>query len=161
MNTKNAKVVTISTLVFFGIFILYVGGVIYFYPGLVTEARFQDFFAGITALFSGLAFLGLVGAILLQKDELSLQRKELELTRKELQRTAKAQEKSEAALSKQAESLKVTAKLSGLSAILQHYNTLIETTNSAKMGIDHIQFATHKQKADKVMADIQNLIAGK
>lgn len=40
-----------------------------------------DKFASLEALFSGLAFAGLIVAILLQRQELTLQRKELELTR--------------------------------------------------------------------------------
>lgn len=48
----------------------------------------------ITALFSGLAFAGMMIAIYLQSKELSLQRRELELTRKELHRTAEANEKA-------------------------------------------------------------------
>ena len=76
-------------------------------------------------------------------------------------RTAKAQEKSERALSQQAESLKVTAKLNGLSAKLQHYNTLIEITNSAKYGINTVEYNARKLAADRVMEEIDRLIEGK
>lgn len=48
------------------------------------RGSFGDMFGSINALFSGLAFLGVVYAILLQRKELSLQRGELELTRMEL-----------------------------------------------------------------------------
>jgi hypothetical protein len=47
---------------------------------LVTENRFDP----LNALFSGLAFWGVIYAILLQKSELALQRRELELTRGEV-----------------------------------------------------------------------------
>ncbi|MCK9618997.1 MAG: putative phage abortive infection protein [Methylobacter sp.] len=43
-----------------------------------------DMFGAVNALFSGLAFAGLIYTIFLQKNELGLQRKELELTREEL-----------------------------------------------------------------------------
>lgn len=46
---------------------------------------FGDMFGAVNALFSGLAFAGVVYAILLQRKELKLQRQELALTRKELQ----------------------------------------------------------------------------
>lgn len=46
--------------------------------------EFGDMFGGINALFSGLALVGIVFAILLQSRELELQRMELEETRKEL-----------------------------------------------------------------------------
>lgn len=43
-----------------------------------------DMFGGVNALFSGLAFAGVVIAILLQREELSLQRQELAETRAEI-----------------------------------------------------------------------------
>ncbi len=51
---------------------------------LPDRGTFGDMFGAINALFSGLAFAGVIFAILLQRKELSLQRKELELTRNEL-----------------------------------------------------------------------------
>lgn len=45
-----------------------------------------DMFGGANALFSGLAFVGIVVAILLQSHELSLQREELATQRRELER---------------------------------------------------------------------------
>ena len=45
-----------------------------------------DTFGAVNALFSGLAFAGLILAITLQRDELKLQREELALTRAELTR---------------------------------------------------------------------------
>ncbi len=45
---------------------------------------FGDKFGGVNALFAGLAFAGLIYAIILQKKELSLQREELKATREEL-----------------------------------------------------------------------------
>ena len=126
-----------------------------------SRGQFGDMFGAINAIFSGLALLGVVYAIFLQSEDLSLQRKELELTREELKRTTEAQEKSGEALSRQASSLKITAKLNGLSAILQHYNTLLGLTNSAKYGIDTSQFNTHKQDADKIIAEVKSLIESK
>jgi len=52
--------------------------------GREDRGTFGDMFGFINSLFSGLAFVGVIFAILLQKSELSLQRRELELTRKEL-----------------------------------------------------------------------------
>jgi hypothetical protein len=54
------------------------------------RGSFGDMFGAINALFSGLAFAGVIIAILLQRQELRLQRKELEQTKEELkgQRTA-------------------------------------------------------------------------
>ncbi len=70
-----------------------------------SDARgtFGDMFGAVNALFSGLAFLGVVYAILLQRQELILQRQELAATRQELARGAAAQEVSQAALRLQAD----------------------------------------------------------
>jgi hypothetical protein len=53
---------------------------------LEKTGAFGDSFGIITALFSGLAFAGIVYTILLQKEELGLQRKELELTQEVLEK---------------------------------------------------------------------------
>ncbi|MFZ2951109.1 MAG: hypothetical protein WA003_16660 [Desulfuromonadaceae bacterium] len=49
------------------------------------RGTFGDMFGAVNALFSGLAFGGVIYAILLQRKELALQRSELELTRNELE----------------------------------------------------------------------------
>ncbi len=56
------------------------------FPWWITNERgqFGDSFGVVNALFSGLAFAGVICAILLQKKELELQRKELEETRAEI-----------------------------------------------------------------------------
>jgi hypothetical protein len=115
-----------AIIIFIFVFVLYFNTVKFFYPKMSERGLFGDMFGGINAIFSGLAFLGIIYAIILQGEELRLQREELELTRKELQRTAQAQEKSEEALSKQAASLKATAKLNGLSALLSHFDKVEE-----------------------------------
>lgn len=131
------------------------------FPDMASRGQFGDMFGVVNAIFSGLAFLGVIYAVILQQKELQLQRKELSLTREELKRTAEAQEKSEEALNRQASSLKITAKLNGLSAVLQHYNTLIELTNSAKYGINTAEYNTRKREADKIINEIKQLIENK
>ena len=49
------------------------------------RGTFGDMFGAINALFSGLAFSGVIYAIILQRKELMLQRRELEFTRKEIE----------------------------------------------------------------------------
>jgi hypothetical protein len=49
------------------------------------RGTFGDMFGAINALFSGLAFAGIIVTILLQRQELELQRKELTETRKEFE----------------------------------------------------------------------------
>jgi len=152
------KKVILTIIAFILVFPVYFFVVRNLLPEWAESGQFGDMFGGLNTLFSGLAFFGVIYAILLQREELSIQRKELELTREELKRTAEAQEKSEKALSKQAASLKVTAKLNGLSAILQHFNTLIELTNSPKYGVDTAQFNARKRDADEIIKEVKKLI---
>lgn len=60
--------------------------------------QFGDMFGGFNALVSGVAMLGVVAAIFMQRKELEYQREELEATREELSRSADAHEKSHAVL---------------------------------------------------------------
>ena len=77
-----------------------------------SRGQFGDMFGGLNALFSGLAFAGVICTILLQSNELALQREEMA-------RFANAQEKSEKALSAQVDSMKVAARLNVISAQIQ------------------------------------------
>lgn len=64
---------------------IYAAAVVHFVGKSPTNAgEFGDLFGGANALFSGMAFVGLIWAILLQNQELHLQRKDLKLTQEEL-----------------------------------------------------------------------------
>lgn len=69
------------------VILLYLGSwflIDYFYACPERQGQFGDKFGAVNALFSGLAFAGLIFTIILQKKELALQREELVDTRKEL-----------------------------------------------------------------------------
>lgn len=55
-----------------------------FYDQPTDRGTFGDMFGAVNALFSGLAFAGLIVTLLYQKEELQLQREELAQTREEL-----------------------------------------------------------------------------
>ena len=57
------------------------------YPEIECRGQFGDSFGAVNALFAGLAFAGVIYAIILQKKELELQRDELGLQREELEGT--------------------------------------------------------------------------
>lgn len=99
-------------------------------PDWPTRGQFGDVFGAVNALFSGLAFAGLIYTVFLQREELALQRKELELTRQELQRTAAAQEQSEVALRAQAEAASLSARMSTTTALLDHYRNELRAMRS-------------------------------
>lgn len=93
---------------------------------------FGDSFGALNSLFSGLAFAGVIIAILLQRNELKLQRQELELTRNELTKSTEAQEKAGTYLGEQSEVMKVTAELNGRAALIQARTEQISYLNSER-----------------------------
>jgi hypothetical protein len=93
-----------------------------------------DMFGAVNALFSGLAFAGVVYAIFLQRRELELQREELRATRVELSRSAEAQEKSERALVQQVEAAEFGHRLAALNNMLEFTRTCHERLKHEPMG---------------------------
>jgi hypothetical protein len=75
--------------------------------GWPERGLFGDMFGALNALFSGLAFAGVIYTILLQRTELELQRNEMSLARVEANRQAKSAEDS--------------ARLAALSELIAHY----------------------------------------
>lgn len=57
-----------------------------FIPGSDRQGQFGDMFGAVNALFSGLAFAGLIITLILQRKELALQRDELKDNRTEMER---------------------------------------------------------------------------
>ncbi len=96
------------------------------------RGTFGDLFGAVNALFSGLAFAGLIFTIVLQKRELALQRSEIAQNRIELKKTAKSQQHSEKALFEQVEQMKISAKLNALNTIINYYNIQIASTNNSE-----------------------------
>lgn len=128
--------------------------------GLEPQIRgtFGDMFGAINALFSGLAFAGIIFTILLQRKELALQRQELKETKAELKRAATAQENSEHALKRQAENLKISAKLSAMNTLVTYYSDQEKSLTAA--------FATkgpHEaiMKRDKYIKRIEEILEAK
>ena len=129
---------TIALLVGAAILIIWVatGYLVYSWlPDWPTRGQFGDVFGTVNALFSGLAFTGLIYTVFLQREELSLQRTELELTRQELRRSAHAQEQSEIALRAQARAASMSAKMSTASALLEHYRGELEQMRRAAIPV--------------------------
>lgn len=84
---------------------------------------FGDLFGSINALFSGLAFAGLIYAILLQRRELELQRLELQATREEMKLARSEAERS-------ASAQEATARLSAITTLVDHHRSEIDRINS-------------------------------
>jgi hypothetical protein len=85
--------------------------------------EFGDVFGSITALFTGLAFAGVVYAIILQQRELSLQREQLSLARTELTTIAMNQQESLASFGKQLAELQKGRSARAVIDILDYLNS--------------------------------------
>lgn len=85
---------------------------------LPERGTFGDMFGTVNALFSGLAFVGVIYAIYLQRNELELQREELRSTRLELARSAVAQENSEEALRRQVQAAEYSQRIAAINNML-------------------------------------------
>lgn len=84
------------------------------FDALNSRGMFGDMFGGLTSLFSGLAFAGMISALVLQTKELGLQRHELELSRRAQENTALSQ-------SGLVEKQLLTAQIQGLGFLLDSY----------------------------------------
>ncbi len=73
----------------------------------ISAGEVGDMFGAVNALFSGLAFVGLIYTILLQSQELRLQREELALTRQEMVHTREEIEGQKRALEAQLETMQL------------------------------------------------------
>lgn len=84
---KISKITKIAIIVGLIIIVIWAGSgwlLCYFFNTPQEPGTFGDMFGAINALFSGLAFAGLIITLLYQKEELQLQREELQQTRKEM-----------------------------------------------------------------------------
>ena len=91
----------ISGAIVFVVWIVYPYVIERLYPDLGHRGQFGDLFGALNALFAGLAFAGIIWAIILQKNELELQREELEQTRKEIKGQKEQLEAQDQTLKKQ------------------------------------------------------------
>lgn len=96
-------------LMFGGVILLFLlnFSMVFFISDKDIRGTFGDQFGAVNALFSGLAFTGLIYTIILQRRDLTLQRRDLKLQRQELALTRKEMEEQTAEFEKQNETLKI------------------------------------------------------
>ena len=92
------------------------------------SANIGDSFGAINALFSGLAFAGVLVAILLQKKELELQREELGETRRQTQRLADES-------TRQSKEFKLHTKHLQSQQVDRQYFSLLDVARQARIDI--------------------------
>jgi len=80
-------------------------------PSLESRAQNGDMFGPTNALFSGLAFAGLIYTIIMQRKELEMQRDELRMQREAMEGAAEEQAKQAQAQSEQTKELKLQNNL--------------------------------------------------
>lgn len=133
-NSKHGALIVTATAAIVGAQVI-AGIAIYIgFTDWAARGQFGDMFGAVNTLFSGLAFAGVVYAILLQREDLALQREELALTRKELTRSAEAQEKSELALTAQAEASRQSARLAMINSLVDHYDKQLSQYRNMAFG---------------------------
>lgn len=127
--------------------------ILYFIDDWPERGTFGDMFGAVNALFSGLAFAGLLYSIFQNKKQILAQQEELLLNRKELLKARKVQEKTEKALEEQAQHLKDTAILNGLNTLVTYFNFQISDPSVSEELREQI-----KEKRKEAIRDIDTLI---
>lgn len=96
-DAETAKIVKIAWWSALGVLFVWALTFFLFFISKSDErGQFGDMFGAVNALFSGLAFAGLIITLILQRRELELQRQELALTRKEMEdQTAEFEKQNE------------------------------------------------------------------
>lgn len=120
-------------LIFLVVFTWALSGVIIFYAtsSWADRGTIGDMFGAVNALFSGLAFVGLIYTIIMQRQEIKMNRQEIEMNRKELKKSASAQIKSQVALKEQVRQTHLTAKINAISTVINYYNIQIANQNNS------------------------------
>jgi len=129
MKIKSSKYKSLFILFCLVVSVWLIAGIasFYFFATWNDRGTFGDMFGAVNALFSGLAFAGVIYAIFLQRKELELQREELILTREELKRSADAQ-------AQQVSKMEESTRFSILAAALNAYCQTVASSSASNPG---------------------------
>lgn len=136
---REHKAIIISIVFFFAVVSIWLGSM-YLIPKYISDENnqglFGDSFGAVNALFSGLAFAGLIVTILLQRDDLRtqqelliLQQEELKLSREELKKSVEAQTKSSNALDEQKQIMLSQSSFSLVFNMINNFNEFRDRNN--------------------------------
>ena len=128
-------------------------GIMFFLDNWSDRGTFGDLFGAVNALFSGLAFAGLLYSLIENRKQISSQQEELLINRKELLKARKIQEKTEKAIEAQVAQMRNTARLSGLNTLVNYFT---KTINDSKTSPEEVESAIEKRK--KAIREIDSLI---
>ncbi len=128
------RILSVQKLVWFGVAVLLVWVAV---PGIIwwildgwswsERGQFGDMFGTVNALFAGLAFAGLLWALMLQREELKLQRKELKLQREELIETRQEIKGQKEQLTIQAQTLQRQNFEDTFFQLLRFHNNIVDS----------------------------------
>ncbi len=145
-------------------------------PSWEARAAFGEMFGAVNALFAGLAFAGVVIALLFQRAELQLQREELRLAREEQARLTSTQQEASRSLDQQFLIQTLAARIAILqTTVIEASSALDRATNivaaAAQIGqsgiktedlapgaLDRLQAA--RQDIQSLFGEIRQLAAG-
>ncbi len=152
-NHKHTLWILVSLVIFTWV----LSGIVIYYvsPNWSDRGTIGDMFGAVNALFSGLAFVGLIYTILIQREEIQMNREEIEMNRKELKKSATAQHQSQVALKEQVVQTHLSAKINAMSTIINYYNTQISSPNNSKEIIEKA-----KLKRKTLIRSIDEMIDG-
>jgi hypothetical protein len=111
-----------------------------------------DWFGSLNALFSGLAFAGLIVTLQFQRRELELQRHELELNRKAVQGSEKQLKYQAKALHKQVELMNLSARLQCLPVLIDQLCHQVDANPSR-----NLPSAVRSLSEDQIQVRIQRI----
>lgn len=105
------------------------------------RGTFGDMFGAINALFSGLAFAGVIYAIMLQRMELSYQREDLKLAREAFALSIDDYKKSQEASLEQINISQISVKINALNHIITQLNHELSSMTDIVSGTpqDHLK----------------------
>ena len=103
-------------------------------PSWETRGQLGDMFGAVNSLFSGLAFAGVVFALLIQREELQLQRAELRASREEQQRLVHAQQQASEALNRQFQIQTLAAQVAVLQVVIAEASSSLQRGSDAVIG---------------------------
>jgi hypothetical protein len=124
---------------------------------LPDRGTFGDMFGAVNALFSGLAFVGVIYAILLQGRDLDAQQKALLESQQEMQRSVQAQERAADAMRLQAEATGQAYRLQALMAALQAAESRLGATAMTEKGNSQERIRLIRQR-DQLEKRVNELI---
>ena len=130
---------------------------IFFIPDGNIRGTFGDQFGAVNALFSGLAFAGLIYTIILQRRDLELQRNDLKLQREELVLTRKEMEEQTAEFEKQNETLKIQRFENTFFNMLSQFQEVVNSL-SLKYRVGAVVNEVHGREVFKVAFERVNVV---